>query len=199
MHSRTDLINYIARKINAKYYLEIGVRIPALNFDKIEVENKLGADPAVARHDILPVTSDEYFKTWNEEKHDLIFIDGLHEKEQVKRDIINSFNALNPGGVIVVHDCNPLERVHTLIPRKQIIWTGDVYKTICQIISPKFTVDFDYGCCVLRKADGLEFDSSFISWETFDEQRQFLLNLVSVEKAKEIIDSWEVLKPSLSL
>jgi hypothetical protein len=188
MRSHTDLLNYIAKKIKAESYLEIGVKNPALNFDKIEVANKLGVDPVVARHDILPVTSDEYFKTWKEQKFDLIFIDGLHEAQQVKRDIINSFNALNPGGIIVIHDCNPLERVHTLIPRKQTIWTGDVYKTICQITSHKFTVDFDYGCCVIREEP--TFDSSFISWETFNEERKVLLNLVSVEKAKEIIDNW---------
>lgn len=191
MCSHTDLLNYISKKIKAKYYLEIGVNIPANNFDKIEVERKLGVDPAVSRNDILLVTSDEYFNNWNcGRKFDLIFIDGLHEAQQVKRDIVNSFNSLNDNGVIVIHDCNPLERIHSLIPRQQTIWTGDVYKTICQITSPKFTVDFDYGCCVLRKADGLTFDSSFISWETFNEERKSLLNLVSVEKAVEIIDNW---------
>jgi hypothetical protein len=190
MRCRTDLLNYIAKKIKAKYYLEIGVRIPALNFDKIEVVQKYGVDPAVTAPCVIRTTSDDYFNKGRvlEITHDLIFIDGLHEKEQVKRDIVNSFDALNPGGVIVIHDCNPLERIHTLMPQKQKIWTGDVYKTICQITSPKITVDFDYGCCIIR--DKPTFDSSFVSWETFNEERQSLLNLVSVEKAKEIIDNW---------
>jgi hypothetical protein len=190
MNSRTDLLNYIAKKIKAKYYLEIGVRIPALNFDKIEVKNRFGVDPAVERNDIFNITSDEFFRDLVSGTFDLIFVDGLHEKEQVKNDIINSFNSLSEGGVIVIHDCNPLEKIHTLIPRKQTIWTGDVYKTIVQITSPKFTVDFDYGCCVIRKVDRLTFDSSFVSWETFNEEREVLLNLVSVEKAVEIIDNW---------
>src|SRR6187431_2637231 len=116
-HYHTELLNYIAKKIGANSYLEIGIFNPSHNFDLINVSNKLGVDPAIKnRVDVYEGTSDEYFKGYDR-KFDLIFVDGLHEKEQVKKDIINSFNCLNEGGVIVIHDCNPHSKKVACYPR----------------------------------------------------------------------------------
>ena len=52
------------------------------------------------------MTSDDFFRD-NKEKFDLIFIDGLHETNQVDRDIENSLKFINKGGTILLHDCLP--------------------------------------------------------------------------------------------
>jgi hypothetical protein len=186
LKNHTDLLNFIAGKVKAKYYFEIGVQHPARNFDRINVEHKIGVDPEVSRYDIIRTTSDNYFKE-SGDKFDLIFIDGLHEAEQVKRDIINSWDCLTEKGVILIHDCNPELEKHSLIPRQSVIWTGNVYKTICQIASPKFTVDFDYGCCILKKGDGLRWNDLEVTWEYFNTRRKELLNLMSIEEAIKIL------------
>ena len=43
-------------------------------------------------------------------RYDLVFVDGLHIADQVERDIVNSLAALAPGGMVVLHDCNPKSR-----------------------------------------------------------------------------------------
>ena len=50
------------------------------------------------------MTSDEYFSKFKD-KFDIIFIDGLHHYEQVKKDIFNSLEILNSNGIILMHDC----------------------------------------------------------------------------------------------
>lgn len=190
MKHHTDLLNCIAKRIKAKDYLEIGVQNRENNFDAIEINYKIGVDPAVAGDDLLSFTSDKFFQL-NKDTWDLIFIDGLHHADQVKRDISSGWQTLNAGGVIVVHDCNPHSERITHVPRDSKEWTGNVYKTICQIQSPKFTVDFDYGCCVLRKGhEPLEFLNQEFNWDEFDVFRKELLKLVCVEEAVKIIEAW---------
>lgn len=189
MKTHTDLINLIAIKIKAKTYLEIGVYNPDHNFNLIAIQSKVSVDPDNNAGAMIKMTSDDYFKTFPEKKYDLIFIDGLHHADQVKRDIENSFNCLTENGVIVLHDCNPPTEKTTCVPRgEQREWCGDVYRTICQIESEKFTVDFDYGCCVIR--DKVAFSDAVITWEQFNANRKELLNLITVEEAQELISKW---------
>lgn len=195
MTNHTDLLNYIAAKTNARHYLEIGVFNPDHNFNKIDVMHKLGVDPDPNAKATVCKTSDEFFDIAKQfgDKFDIIWIDGLHHADQVKKDIINAWRCIPIGGIIALHDCNPPTEATTCIPRgKQREWCGDVFKTICQINSPFFfTVDFDYGCTVIRKTeDPLEFNDANFEWDHFNSHRTELLNLKSIEQAKEIIDQW---------
>ena len=86
------------------------------------------------------MTSDEFFKQ-NEKRFDLIFIDGLHEANQVFRDVKNSLNYLNENGVILLHDCNPSIEEHQTFPqsldhnkRHLNIWLGDTWKTVTRYL-----------------------------------------------------------------
>lgn len=197
--NHTDLLNLIATTIRAKSYLEIGVFNPDHNFNKIKVPLKLSIDPDPKAKASLCATSDAYFEAnKGQHKYDLIFIDGLHHAEQVKKDLLNAWQHLNDNGVIVLHDCNPPTEATTCVPRgSQREWCGDVYRLAASILHPsKFTVDFDYGCTVIRSsgdpAEVLTVDEITlgISWEQFDTNRDKLLNLVSVEEAEEIIAKW---------
>ena len=82
--------------------------------NEIKIKEKIGVDPI--RGGNLRLTSDEFFLR-NNKKFDCIFIDGLHEYTQVKKDIINSVSCLNPNGVILVHDCLPKSFFHQAVPR----------------------------------------------------------------------------------
>lgn len=207
MQNHTELLNFIAAKIGAKSYLEIGVYNPDHNFNKIEVQNKISVDPDPTAGAIVIQTSDKFFELFPGNRYDLVFIDGLHHADQAKRDLANAWDQLNEGGVIVMHDCNPPTEKTTCVPRgSQREWCGDVYKVAASIASHKITVDFDYGCTVIRKAGlvpALEINDNLFDvldgdvrnayksvWECFDENRKRLLNLVSVEEAKEIISAW---------
>lgn len=190
MKNHTSLLNYIALKIKAKSYLEIGTQ-SCKNFNEIQVPHKVGVDPDLTSPCAVHKTSDDFFKD-NKEKFDLIFVDGFHEAEQVKRDIESAYNSLSDKGVILIHDCNPLEEMHTHVPRDSKVWNGDVYKTISRLIYPiQFTVDMDYGCCVIKKSHiQIEWGHDVIDWEFFHKNRKTLLNLQSVEFAVGQINMW---------
>lgn len=126
---RTHLINAIAEKISAKSYLEIGCAGDE-NFNAVNVEYKVGVDPL--HGGTHRMTSDEYFEKYTTDTFDLIFIDGLHHADQVVKDIDNSLQFLNTHGVIVMHDCLPIdEYMQTIpIPEKIVTWTGDVWRSV---------------------------------------------------------------------
>lgn len=187
MTNHTDLINFIASKIKALSYLEIGTN-NCRNFEAINIKNKIGVDPDKSSPCANHVTSDEFFKT-NKLRFDIIFIDGLHHADQVKKDIINSWNCLNDNGIIVIHDCNPAEEKYTHVPRLTKQWTGDVYKVAASLINDKITVDIDYGCMVVPKMNkGIQFTSE-PNWNYFDKNRKDLLKLISVEDFVKMVES----------
>ena len=87
-YHRWDLIEYLIKKNNYSDYLEIGCDQDQL-FSKIRINNKKGVDPVSGGN--IRKTSDDFFQT-NDEIFDIIFIDGLHTYDQVKKDILNSVN-----------------------------------------------------------------------------------------------------------
>ena len=141
-YSRLDMINYFIKKNDYKSYLEIGCDKNQI-FSQITLDKKIGVDPYSGGN--VRKTSDDFFKE-NAEKFDLIFIDGLHVYDQVKRDIVNSINFLNKEGVILVHDCLPDTIGKQAVPRYKMQWNGDVWKAI---------VD-------LRQRDDLEIHTCFV-------------------------------------
>jgi len=156
--TRTDIINYLIKKIDAKSYLEIGVREPQGNYNSIVCENKVAVDPVPLGQGIIALTSDAFFKE-NTETFDVIFIDGLHVADQVERDIINSLAVLNPGGYIICHDMNPTEELMQMVPiQTNGAWTGDCWKAWVKLRSERedlsmFVLDTDYGVGVIQKGE----------------------------------------------
>jgi predicted O-methyltransferase YrrM len=57
----------------------------------------------VGRFSFFKNTSDEYFLN-NNERFDVIYIDGWHEAPQVYKDLNNSWNRLNNNGLIICDD-----------------------------------------------------------------------------------------------
>src|SRR6266542_1178180 len=112
--TRIEISNSLIAKNGYHSYLEIGVNTPAQpgwSHDSIVVATKHGVDPNPKAKATFPVESDEFFASHIKQKYDIVFVDGLHIFEQAYRDIVNSLKWLNPGGIIVVHDCNPVKEI----------------------------------------------------------------------------------------
>ena len=184
----TQLLNALIKKYNLKSYLEIGINNPANNFDKIECESKQGVDPDYLGPEIrvAEMGSDDFFKQ-RSDMWDLIFIDGLHHADQVKRDFENSLACLNDGGFIVIHDCLPTDESTTKVPRKTKVWHGDVYNfamSLSRYNVEYTTYNIDEGCCVVRKI----FKRSTIkkvtdfTWDNFVKNgRKILMDVTELE------------------
>ena len=136
--------------LNSKY-LEIGCASNTL-FDSVASNFKTGVDPASGGTHRM--TSDEFFAT-NKEIFNVIFIDGLHEYEQVHRDAINALNSVEVGGFIAFHDFLPSNWKEHHVPRISNIWTGDCWKLALQLIEAKgvefVVLDIDHGVGLMKK------------------------------------------------
>lgn len=185
-------MNHLIDVFGFKSYVEIGVYATNVNFDFIKAEEKYGVDPNTlgqgeATH---KMTSDQFFAQ-NTKTFDLIFVDGLHHDDQVERDIRNSIACLNPGGIILVHDCNPLQEDHQKIPAVVSFWCGTVWKAwtkLLQELPPEyemFVVNFDTGMGVIRKTGKGKKLSPVppeqLTYSNLEANRQEWLNIVSLD------------------
>ena len=198
---RLNLINKIISDFQLKSYLEIGCDQDEV-FSKVTVENQVGVDPVSGGN--VRSTSDAFFKK-NSDFFDLIFIDGLHEYSQVKKDIINSLKILNSKGIILIHDCMPLSYLDQAIPRGQRKWNGDVWKSIVELRARNdvFTCvgcfDQGIGMILKRKNDQvlkLYEDNNFrfkdLSYENYYQNFNKYLNLIDHNKFFELIKDYRI-------
>lgn len=191
-------------------YLEIGVN-QGHTFLPLSARVKVGVDPQFAfdidrasRSDptstFYSETSDSFFlrSFLSETKFDVIFIDGLHTYDQTLRDLMNSLQCLNDGGVIIVDDVMPsdyaasVEDISTmLLLRRQngdsrLDWMGDVFKLVffVQSFLPMFsyaTIAENHGQTVLwrdakaresqfttRDIDALAFKDCYLHRDVFN-------------------------------
>ena len=153
--NRIALVNELIRRSkdqNGLSYLEIGCAGNKL-FQSVHSERKIGVDPfAGGTH---RVTSDEFFSQ-NSQRFNVIFVDGLHEYQQIRRDVENALNNVVVGGYIALHDMLPRNWIEAHVPCiRQGPWTGDVWKIAFDLINTKgieFDVlNIDYGVGVIKK------------------------------------------------
>lgn len=207
---RFTIINNLIKEFGYKSYLEIGTCKRSMCFNKINIHDNMKVcvdpDPKAKADHVL--TSDEYFEQYAT-KFDIIFIDGMHEYQQVNKDIKNALSVLNDTGVIIIHDCNPLTK-EAATPWNELdinssrdinfTWNGDVYKAFIdyrhnhntnQYLT--FTIDSDHGCGIIFKIPNSNenklnnIDMSTLSYETFSKDRDNLLRLVSPKQFKSLI------------
>ena len=136
--NRIALVNLLLGNFKDPSYLEIGCASDSL-FNSVPYLKKVGVDPVTGG--TVRKKSDEFFSV-NKKKFDVVFIDGLHTYEQVRRDVINSIKAINDGGYIALHDMLPRNwKEHHVPIVSSGSWTGDVWKVAFELI----------------KTDGIEF------------------------------------------
>lgn len=204
MIKRWDVLNHLIGKYGYKSYLEIGVMEPSdlpevdadylqenKCFDRVVCDFKVGVDPLPLGNPTFLGTSDEFFAQ-NKRKFDLIFIDGLHEEFQAKKDILNALNCLAPNGSIVVHDCLSPSETAQRVPRESDEWVGDVWKALVRVrVYPYqvFVVDVDYGCGVIRQKYQAPWGTDLpLTYENLVLNMNEWLNLISWDEFLQIIE-----------
>jgi hypothetical protein len=154
--NRIDIINGFVKKLKATKYLEIGVQSGDC-FRAINCENKVGVDPDGLSAATIIKTSDDFFIE-NKEKFKVIFIDGMHESDFVYRDIMNSLNCLEEGGIVLMHDCLPTNESMQTIPLQShhVEWTGNTWEAYVKVRTERDdlemrVVNCDWGVGIIRK------------------------------------------------
>jgi SAM-dependent methyltransferase len=169
---RVEVIRTLMRTRGLRRYLEIGV-FNGHVFFRVRSRHKVAVDPcfrfgAVRRLGKAVLNPYNLFNRYFEKTSDAFFeedapavlaggvdlalVDGLHEYRQVLRDVDNVLRHLRPGGVILLHDCNPpsAEAAVPLDRRGPGRWNGDVWKAIVHLRSLRddldvFVLDADEG------------------------------------------------------
>jgi len=211
--NRTTIINYLLSYLKRDtLYLEIGVRDPEDNFNKITAHHKYSVDPGI-EYKPNPVdfklTSDEFFAKLGKGeilnshiKFDVIFIDGLHLAEQVNKDVINALDYIKDDGFIVLHDCNPAtewharETYHFSFTPAGGYWNGTTSQAFMKWRSSNAVssccIDADYGVGILSKkqklGDAIQPQNPFYEFSLLDQNRKEYLNLISFDELKQILE-----------
>jgi SAM-dependent methyltransferase len=186
--TRTDVINVIRARHNYQSYLDIGQGSREDNFDAIACKIKIGVDPDRKSNAAYQMTSDEFFAQ-NKQTFDLVFIHGLHQAAQVERAIVNSLKVLNPGGTIVVHDCNPTSPEQQAVPGlpTQGDWKGDVWKAWVKLKATHAdlkmtTINIDGGCGVITRGKQTKLKQpAELKYQGLEAHRKEWLNLIEVD------------------
>lgn len=210
---RTDIINFLLAFSGktATNYLEIGVRNPANNFDKIISSTKYSVDPGVEFKENpvdFKLTSDEFFDQLRAGKildrnlkFDVIFVDGLHTADQTERDIKNSLDFITDAGFIVLHDCNPPTESHARenyeywASPAMDYWSGTTWKAFFKYRKSSNVysccIDSDWGVGIISKTIPLGNASTvandFYEYSILEKNRKESLNLLSFEELKELL------------
>ena len=179
--------------VKPERYLEIGVHEghslafvqPGTRVVGVDPEPKVETPPDNAV--IVPATSDAFFADPElvgllGGPIDLAFVDGLHLHEQTLRDVANVERHSHPDGIIMIHDCLPIDERTASRDRTTVVWSGDVWKVVVALrrhrpdltvstidveptglaivsgLDPTNTVLHDDYDAIIEELAGLEFD-----------------------------------------
>lgn len=150
---RHEVVQSILDLFERPSYLEVGVS-KGLTFHNITAARKVAVDP-VFKFDFVEaqkndhaeyhqILSDEYFGrvAGNDDRFDVIYLDGMHTLEQTLRDFTNALHFLAKRGIIIIDDVKPYSYVSSLrdieifrqmkaaLKIEQKGWMGDVYRLV---------------------------------------------------------------------
>jgi hypothetical protein len=109
----SNLVRWLVDLTNCQDYLEIGVENGDCVYNVRDYVKRCVAvdvvDKMTDKKDIefFHMKSDEFFEK-NIDTFDIIFIDGDHDYEQVRKDFENAIKILNELGIIIMHDTDPI-------------------------------------------------------------------------------------------
>jgi predicted O-methyltransferase YrrM len=123
----SDFVQLLAYIQQPKLYLELGL-YEGETWNKVTpfCQRKIGVD-IVDRGisgEVHIETTDSFFSHFNE-KIDMAFIDADHKFESSKQDFLNCYERLNEGGIIIMHDTDPMSNDLFSFDR-----CGDSYKIV---------------------------------------------------------------------
>lgn len=185
-----EIINRIIQEVGATSYLEIGFA-DGFNFNKIECESKTGTDINFCEetqreyfsHNMNGQSSDNFFNSVDQ-NFDVVFIDGLHHADQVRKDIINALKCNTKA--IILHDTIPNTKIMQEVPRNTRQWTGDCWRAVVGFTQSYPDVKLetyrsDFGLTVIYpegKKVRKHFEDLEMTYEEFKENEIELLNIV---------------------
>jgi SAM-dependent methyltransferase len=180
--TRFDVLQAILETRKGNTYLEIGLGSGS-PIMRLDARRKFGVDPVLPRvkrrlqchlRDLargrrtrfFGMTSDAFFARhaarFASTPVDLAFVDGLHTAEQAYLDVEHCLRYLAPGGIVVMHDCNPPSaQAATPLPdlagQVDHDWYGDVWRAVVRLRATRpdlavFTLDCDCGLAVVTRA-----------------------------------------------
>ena len=148
------ILKSLHKKLRPEFYVEIGLAKGDTLTCAMPSTYTVGVDPNPdVRHRfgantvICAETSDAFFAAYEnrpqfaDRKIDLAFIDGLHHFEQALRDFINIEKRATPDGLIVFHDCIPLDEASSGRDNNGGYWAGDVWKTLAILMDHRPDLD----------------------------------------------------------
>ena len=189
--NRSDIVNVIAKKINAENYLQIGV-YDGSYFKNVKCDYKIGVDPDPSSKALIIQNSDFFF-AFNKAKFDIILIDGIHTQKQVTRDIINSLKFLNNDGYIVCSNINPEQESLQTDFYQGGSWTGTCWKSFVELRKTRddlfmAVVDTDFGCGLITrgKQEIIKIEEP-ITYQLLESRRKELLNLISIDQFNDLM------------
>lgn len=235
MLDRIKIVQRLIKVTGAENYLEIGVNNGRC-FLRVKAARKMAVDPAFRippgrkfkyflknisnfNNQYFEQTSDDFFSSQaallQQHKPQVVFVDGLHTYEQALRDVLNSLAFLDEGGVVLMHDCNPLTAT-AACPANSIedakassdyqgVWNGDVWKAVVHLRAlhsnlEVFVLDCDHGIGVVRKGsarNSLNFSEEEIqkmSYKDLEANRKTLLDLKPPEYFEQFLQEHVVRK-----
>lgn len=180
---KSVIINRIIKDNKCESYLEIGYG-NGHNFNQIKCKIKTSCDPDSKSGEPLKMTSDKFFEAHKGKVYELVFIDGLHHADQVRKDIINAMKC-NPIAIIL-HDTIPHSKDMQEVPRNTKQWTGDVWRSAVGFKQSYPDVRFetyrsDYGLTVIYpegKKSRKHFENREMTYEEFKVNEVELLNII---------------------
>ncbi len=194
---RWDIMNAYIDKLGYKDYLEIGL-CSGICRDSVNAKNKTTVDPSDKTDNPTHLMTSDAFFEQNDKTYDVIFIDGLHEANQVYKDILNALDCLNEGGTIFCHDMLPISEAIQKVPRISALWTGDCWKAWAKLKGSRkdldmYIVESDWGVGVISRGEqkiesSLDIDIEKMNWEFFC-QHSSKFNKISVDTFKSLSES----------
>ena len=110
---------------------------------------------------------------------DVIFVDPHHTYDATTRDLRAAFGLIRPGGALVIHDCDPPNRMMARPDHTPGAWCGVTYKAFIDFVLGNdrlvyCTVDTDFGCGVILKQP----------------RRHGLAVALAAEREKQLVTAW---------
>ena len=127
-----DVIRTVAQIYKPKTYLELGLYSgETFNAVKPFCQRMIGVDinPVTLQGEIHTKTTDQFFEEFDE-CIDMAFIDADHKYESALKDFENCLSRLNDGGIILIHDADPISD-----DLFDFAYCGDSYRLIDELES----------------------------------------------------------------
>ena len=198
--NKGDIINRLITQFNFSSYLEYNKFDGATYFDEIRCASKTAAylpedsyldGPNIQR--LLKLASSVDFDQilsleglltrYAGRQFDLIFFDPVHIRPGVDLTLQTLARLLSPGGVLVIHDCNPTDPVLTSVRRRPGSWVGETYKAFALFRhfnrTQTLTIDEDFGVGLIWNVGlTLDYPTAFdLDYADFDQDRAEYIGL----------------------